>query len=453
MKEPRELMLNSSMGALFWRLSIPSMMSTVVVALYLFIDAIFIGQWVGKVALAAVSLTAPLYILVNAISVLVGTGATSLLSRSIGSNEKKTISKIFSVTAFWTLLLSFIASALCIFYTDDLVQLLGAKDVETRTLAVSYIRVVLSCLPFLNLAMSITMMLRGEGRMRATLTILSIGTAVNILLDVLLIKGFNMGVLGAATSTAMTHVLKLLICIGYLHWGSSIITMSWPRPHLALFSKICSVGISGLAFNLMIVVQQASLFRMVSLYGNTTSLAVLGATGQVGIFCTIPLNGLLLGAQPVFGINFGASRWDRVRLAMRYFGGIAISFSATIWILIMLFSQSILGWFISDESVVAENFSLLRLALSASFGYGFILLSVIYFQSIGKGLFAAITVVSWILFFFLPLLHLLSRLWGLEGVFGSIAAADFCTSTLCLILMLLSKRAFPLKSVTSPLSP
>lgn len=434
----RDTLLKSSMLQLFLRLSIPNMLGMLAMAVYYLVDAMLVGQFVGSVGLAGVSIIVPLTIILNSPGFFIGGGASAKLARALGENDQETLQRIVGFSIFWTLILSILTSVGIYTFFESLLAPLGANEPQLRELATTYGTILIYATPFSNMVITLTMLLRGQGRMRQSTGILFAGTLVNLVLDYIFLATFGMGVAGAAWATLIAQIVKLTITLKIM--GSETCPITWPKPHLAILKESASVGLSAIAMQLMSFLQLSILYRTASAYGSTTTIAVMGATIQVLNFGFTILWGLAQGCLPVIGVSHGANLHSRVLLALQSFIMYLSIASLGLWSVIILAPQTVLGLFLSENSVIKEYSSLFQISLSGFCAYGFILGLFIYLQGIGKGMAASMILVSRLVLFFLPLALILPSSFGIKGLFTAIAAGDLLTFLLCTLFYLAHRK-------------
>ena len=433
MLKKREQLLTEKIVPLMVRLSTPAIVGMLMVGLYQLIDAIFVGQWVGTAGLAAVSLIQPITFASFGIAMLVGIGSASLLSRAMGANDHKTLSRIFGNLTLMSISLSLVITVLCVVFARSIARFMGAEGL-VLDYSETYLRIVILGSVLINFAASSNMLVRAEGRMKEAMAIMGSGVLLNIALDPIFIKVLGLGVSGAAIATVISQALMVVGNVVYFRWGKTAILVTKKSFRFAfdLMPGILSVGFSALALQVMNLIQQMFIYRSIAGCGNTDDIAVMGAILRVMSFAYIPLWGMAQGLQPIVGMNYGAKQYDRVKLAVRTFCLGSTVVALVFWLGFQLFPKGLLSWFITDPAVVAAGVPAVRMVLSSFVLYGVIIMIITHFQAIGKGSIASTLTVARILGFFLPLVLTLPRFLALRGVWLSIPLADGLTALVAL---------------------
>lgn len=425
MNHKREEILTLGIGRLFIKLAIPGMIGTLIMGLYNFVDAIFIGQFVGKDGVGAISLVYSVVLVNQAILTLIGIGSMSLTSRAIGENDQRTTQRLLGNLTFSISILSIVLSVLVFNFAYPLVKFLGGGG-NILYLGVKYLKIISIGFVFASLGPAMNMLIRGEGRMKEAMLIASTGMVLNIILDPIFIYVLGMGIQGAAVATVISQIMYVIIGLVYFRLGRSVIKLNLKDFKLAfdLLPKILNVGNSAMIMFVMAAIQQIILFKSLTAYGGSDHVALMGASYRVFLSMFIPLAGAGQGLQPIIGINYGGKNFDRVKESFKSFTLIATIIASILWLSTMLFPQQILSWFITDSELVNRGQEYFRIFFSVSFILGLNLTILTMFQAIGKGVQATILSLSTYIFFFIPLVLILPISKGVLGVWLSIPIAD-----------------------------
>ena len=440
MNKTRDELLTSNIPGLFVKLALPGVIGMVAIGLYQLVDAVFVGNMVGKEALAAISIVYPLTLINNSISVLFGVGSASVLSRAMGAKDEDTVSKIFGNLTVWVILLSIITTAVFFFFAEPLVRFMGAEDPLIIKHGTDYLKLIAFGSVFVNFAQASNMLIRGEGRMKQAMLIMGLGTVLNIILDPIFIKVFGWGIRGAAAATVISQVTMAVMCIIYFKRGGSSIKAGRLRINGRLTPEVLAVGVSAMIMQLMSLVQQAVMYKSIAAYGGGDDLAVIGAAIRLMSFAFIPVWGISQGLQPVIGMNYGAGEFGRVKEAYGFFTGLSTIFTGIAWVCFMAFPKTMLGWFISEPGLIEAGYPYVRGMLAAFILFGYLIMTVTLFQATGKGGKAAFTIMGRQLLFFIPLVLILPRFIGMDGIILATPVSDVLVCVIGLFLMIGSFR-------------
>jgi putative MATE family efflux protein len=416
-EDTREEILTLPIWTLFRKLAIPAIIGMFMYSIYMFVDLIFVGQWVGTEALAAVSITFPLILVNLVIASFIGMGFSSLISRAIGAKDKKTLASILPSSTLFLVIFSLIYTVLGFVFSKSLVEFMGGSG-EILDMGSSYFSIVILGACFFNFVATTTMLIQAEGRMKAAMILVSIGSLLNIILDPIFIEVLNWDIEGAAIATVISMVVTTILTLGFYIFGKSKLSFNLKglksAPHL--LKVIAPVGASGMALQLLVLIEHVLIYRSVSIYGVDSDLALIGAAMNMISFAGIPLWGIAQGLQPLIGMNYGAKNYVRVKEGFKKFTIGATVIAGVIWLLFMLFPDRILGLYIADSELASSGSGMFRLVMGAFFLRGFISLPVMLFQSIGKGAKAFFMLLSDSVLLFAPVILILPIYLGIHIV-------------------------------------
>lgn len=432
-QDTREMLLSGKVFTTMLTLSVPAVLGMVVIGLYNFMDAVFVGQMVGPVAMTAVKVSYPFTLINSGIATLVGQGSASVLSRAIGERDKDTIDRIMGNLIAFVSVLSVLVIVLGLLFTRQLLSLAGAEG-EVLEQAIPYLRIVFCGSLFVNLGQSTNMIMRGEGKLKKAMIIMATSAILNIILDPILITllGKEHGVLGAAYATIISQFVLMCMSFFYFIKKSDNIKIHKIRFEKPLVKPVLSVGFSAMLMQVMSMVQQTILYSTVQKWGGSEWQTILGASLSLQAFSFIPLWGISQGFQPAIGTNFGAKRFDRVGAFTRTFMISATVVALIFYVPIMCFPAKMLSMFITDAAIVQAGAPMLRMLFATYISYGVLILSITFFQAIGKAGAASAMALLRQLLLFLPLVIILPHLFGLgvKGVF----LAQLLTDALVLVI-------------------
>ena len=437
-QDSRSNLLNGNIFRTMLSLSVPAILGMVVIGLYNFMDAVFVGRMVGPEAMTAVKISYPFTLLNSGISTLIGTGSASVLSRAVGRKDQGTVNQIMGNLIALIVLLSLIVTAVGEFFTANLLALSGAKG-DILTEAERYLKVVFIGSLFVNFAQSANMVMRGEGKLKIAMGIMAAGALLNIALDPLLISlmGKENGVLGAAWATVIAQVMQAVFTLWYFRKKSENVKIHKVKIHGNLVGPVLGVGVSAMLMQVMTMVQQTVMYNTVEKWGGGSWQTVLGACLSLQAFAFIPLWGISQGFQPAIGTNYGAKQYDRVRGFTKVFMLAATVLALVFYVPIMLAPQTMLGMFITDAAICEQGAPMLRVLFSTYICYGVLILAITFFQAIGKaGAASAMALLRQVLLF-LPLVVLLPTVFAVpvQGVFYAQMFTDLVVLLIGIILL------------------
>ncbi|MCR4726044.1 MAG: MATE family efflux transporter [Clostridia bacterium] len=435
----KDRLLNGSIIKTMLSLSIPAILGMVVIGLYNFMDAVFVGRMVGSAAMTAVKVSYPFTLLNSGVSTLIGTGSASLLSRAIGKKDQETVDKIMGNLIALVLILSAVITAVGLIFTKPMLMLSGAKG-EILSEANRYLKIVFIGSLFVNFAQASNMVMRGEGKLKKAMMIMGSGAILNIALDPLLILAFGKanGILGAATATLTAQVFQAVLALLYFLKMSDTVKIHKIRIFGSIAKPVLAVGVSAMMMQVLSMVQQTIMYNTAARWGGDQWQTILGAALSLQAFSFIPLWGISQGYQPAVGTNYGAKEFGRVRSFTKAFMVAATVLAALFYIPIMAAPKAMLSMFIRDAEIAVAGAPMLRVLFSAYITYGVLILAITFFQAMGKAGNAAILTLLRQVILFLPLVIALPYAWGVKGVFYAQLITDAVVLLLGVALLILA---------------
>lgn len=434
----REKLVSGDIVKTMLSLSIPAILGMVVIGLYNFMDAVFVGRMVGPEAMTAVKVAYPFTLLNSGIATLIGTGSASVLSRAIGKKDQETVDKIMGNLIALVVILSVIIMAVGLIFTKQLLSLSGAKG-DILTEANRYLKIVFMGSLFVNFAQSSNMVMRGEGKLKKAMLIMGSGAILNIILDPILIMAFGKenGILGAAVATISAQLFQAVLALVYFTKKSENVKINKIGVIGSITKPVLSVGVSAMMMQVMSMLQQTVMYNTVERCGGGEWQTILGAALSLQAFSFIPLWGISQGYQPAIGTNYGAKSYDRVRSFNKAFMIAATILAAVFYIPIMIAPKAMLSMFITDAAIVEAGAPMLRVLFTSYITYGVLILAITFFQAIGKAGNAAILTLLRQVLLFLPLVLILPLVFtkSVEGVFYAQLITDVVVLVMAVILM------------------
>ncbi|WP_321418363.1 MATE family efflux transporter [uncultured Desulfobacter sp.] len=449
MNQDRELALTQPMGKLFLRMAIPGIIGTVVMGLYNFVDAIFLGQFVGPAAVGAVGLLYVLVIMNQAILVIMGSGSGAVLSVAMGQKDHETVGRLLGNLIPITFLAS-TAFALCLYLcAPGVVKFLGGNGALLQ-MAVAYLRILVFGMPFMATGAAMNMLLRGEGKMRTAMMIASGSFLLNIALDPILIAWAGWGIKGAAWATVIAQIVYFLWQILFHWFGETQLRLVPEKITIStrLTTRVMKSGTPAMLMQLMSVIQMGVLYKVLAHAGGTDHLALMTSGMRCYMLVFFIIFGIAYGMQPVVGMNFGAGNYGRVLLAWKYFTAVSVLITLGFWILFMTYTHLIVSWFISDPALAQMGVPYFRILNFPLPFMGAIPTTMMFFIAIERPKPAGKLAIARQVVLFVPLVMLFYYLMQVKGVWLSMPVTDVLTALMGLLMIL--KEFVKLSKAKSP---
>ncbi|MBD3366750.1 MAG: MATE family efflux transporter [Candidatus Eisenbacteria bacterium] len=439
---PRDHVLSDTdIGALLWRLSIPATIGMVVMATYNLVDAIFIGRGVGPLGIGGLAICFPVQLLVMSIGTLLGVGGASIISRALGAgNEARAHNTLGNVLTL-VLIISGAIMAVGFSSIEQVLTLFGATE-ELLPYSRRYLSVILWGTVFRCYVMSHHNIVRSEGRARVAMTSMLIGALLNIALDPIFIFGLDMGLRGAALATVIAQAASTVFLALYFATGRSGLSMGFAdlRLRWSIVRETLAVGASSFGRMAAGSVVLVVLNRSLAYYGGNMAIAGYGIVNRLLHFLFMPVIGFGQGLQPVAGFNYGARRFDLAKLALRISTIRSTVFVASAFVVLYVFARPLVGFFTDDRELIELTADALRIISLAFPLIGIQMMGTVTFQAFGRAGPAVFLSLSRQIILLIPLVLILPRFLGLDGIFWAFPAAD-TTATAVTVAMLLREFA------------
>ena len=429
----RDNILTDNLWRLMLTMSLPAIIAMSVNAINTFVDGLFVGQYVGQNALAAISLVLPLTMITNGISALVGMGASSLLSISIGSGDLDIQKKVLGTMTLLSVIFSVFLTILGWYFAPNLLAMMGGTG-EIQELGVLYYRIILIGSFFRIYAVAANVLIRAEGKIKEAMIYSIITTLINIVLNPLFIVYFEMGVAGAAWSTVVAMVVFTIFDMWYFYVAkrtSYPIDLKRFSLEKKLLKPIFAVGVSAMTLQVMFFVQQLVVFRSLAYYGTDWDIAFMGACYRIFLIALVPGFGFAQAMQPIVGINYGANSYDRVKETFRIFTISYTVFLLLTWGFIMVYSRMSLGWMLPDATFSDQDILNFRMMMFSMPIFPYLMMTTTMFQSIGNAKLAGWATVGREIVLFIPIVLILPIWFKVPGIYATLIPVN-------IIMMLLS---------------
>ena len=416
--------------------AIPASIGILVMSLNILIDTIFVGQWIGSEAIAAINVVLPVSFFIAALGMAIGVGGASIISRSLGEKNIVKAEQTFGNQITLTFLITILVVIFGLFFVNQIIPIFGGKG-SLFSFAKTYYVIVMYGVPVLAFCMMANNTIRAEGKPKNAMYAMLLPSISNLTLDYILIKVFDMGMMGAAWATSLSYGVCATYIIYFFLSGQSIL-----RPKLSNFFinyntvlQITSLGSVTLVRQAMVSLTVLLVNNILFTIGGESSITVYSIISRMLMFATFPIFGITQGFLPIAGYNYGAKNWLRVRNIINT-SILYSSVLATIVFLLIFFYSDFIPQIFSKDVIVSEQTPMaLRYVFMALPIIGIQLIGAAYFQAIGKAKPALLLTLSRQGFFFIPLLFLLPPYIGIDGVWLSFPIADLL-STLVTIYFL-----------------
>ena len=433
----QQFILTGDLRKVMWKLSLPAILAMVLYGLNSFMDTIYIGQLLNETALAGVALAYPLTSIMLGIGSWVGTGAGNYISILLGKNDIENQQKVLPNATIFTLVTSVLFAVPAHFFAEPLIKMMGGYG-QVLEYGVIYFKITILAAPLWIYALQLNMVVRSEGKIWTAAIIMSFGLIVNLILTPIAIIYLDMGVDGAAWAT---NIGMLIYClVGYLYYQqgrasfpSHINSVSFDKN---VFKNILKLGFPGFILSLMGLIQAIVVFNAVVKYGTDNDLSFFAAANRILLFMMTPLFGFMRALQPVEGVNFGAGQFQRVKQAFWLFCKTGFWIVLPFWALFMIFPEMSIQMVLPKKIMTSEEILNFRIYMAIIPFLPFVFMSLTHLPAIEQPKYASIIGLARQIVFYLPVMLLLPKWFGISGVYiGSTLIDVIVTLWLGIVVM------------------
>jgi len=410
--------------------AVPSSIGILFLSVNILIDTIFVGQWIGSLAIAAVTVVLPITFLISSLGMAIGVGGGSVLSRALGANNKEKALHTFGNQIIMTFLLASVFVLFGLFFSNEMLMLFGAKGAIIQPAKEFFIPIIIS-VPFLALCMMGNNVIRAEGKAKFAMIAMIIPAFVNIGLDILFIKIMHLGMFGAALATAISYTTCFMFVLWFFMFKSELrLKMRHFKYEKQIIMEITELSFVTFSRQGVVSILAIILNHTLYTYGGEHSVAIYGIISRMLMFALFPILGITQGFLPIAGFNYGAQNYVRVKESIQLSIKYAAILASLIFVVILIFAEPIVAVFTTDAVVIDQTPEALRWVFAASPIIAVQLIGASYFQAAGKAKKALLLTLSKQGFFLIPLVLILPNFLGIFGVWIAFPIADILATIL-----------------------
>ena len=406
--------------------AVPASIGILVMSLNILIDTIFVGQWIGANAIAAINVVLPVSFFIAALGMAIGLGGSSIISRALGKNDLVKATKTFGnqIVLTLTLTISFVLFGLL--FLDSIIPTFGGKGALFEPAKIYY-TIVLYGVPVLGYCMMGNNVIRAVGKPKNAMYAMMLPSVSNLILDYLLIYIFDFGMYGAAWATTLSYGVCALYILYFFNSGRSELPLhiSDFKLDLSISREIGALGSVTLARQGVVSLSVLLVNNLLFSLGGESAVAVYAIISRLLMFSLFPILGITQGFVPIAAFNYGADNKKRVEQVIRTAVLYATSLASLVFLMIYAFSNSIGTIFTAAPLVLENTPAAIRWVFAATPIVGIQLIGAAYYQAIGKALPALLLTLTRQGFFFIPLLYIFPNFMGIDGVWLAFPIAEF----------------------------
>ena len=437
------------LSSLLIRYAVPAIIAMTSSSLYNIIDSIFIGHGVGPMAISGLALTMPLMNLAAAFGSMVGIGAAAIISIRLGQGNRRAAEQTLGNVVLLNVSIGVVFAILGLTFLDPILYFFGASG-STISYSRDFMQVILAGNVITHSYLSLNEVLRASGYPRKSMAIMLTAVGVNIILNPLFIFVLGWGIRGSALATIIAQTTAL--CISLRHFTDPASFLHFKRGVFRFRRKIVtgivSIGIAPFMIQICASVVVIFVNKALQNHGGDIYIGAYGVINRVVMLFIMVVAGLNQGMQPIVGYNYGARQYDRVIKTLKMTIACAVCVTTTGFLVSRLFPREVAALFVGDDGGTDAGALIdavehgMRLILTMFPLVGFQIVTGNFFQYIGKAKRAILLSMTRQMLFLVPLLIVLPRYFGTDGVWYSMPVADATATLLAGVLLWFQLRTF-----------
>lgn len=412
---------------LLMKFSIPAIIGMLVNAIYNIVDRMFIGNapHLGSLGIAGITVSYPVTLILMAVSLMCAVGGATCFSISLGAKREKDASIYIGNALTLAVLFGAIIMIGGNIFINPLLSILGASE-NVLPYARAYLSIILYGAVFQCITMCGNNFSRAQGNPKNAMIAQLIGAGFNIVFDYILIFKFNMGMEGAALATIGGQFLSMVWQLAFLFSKRCLIPIKFKSMILKWdhTKKIITTGVPAFLMQFSNSILNVILNSTLIAYGGDLAISTVGIITSVQTILLMPITGLTQGQQPLISYNFGAKQLDRVKETLKYAIMVASAIAIFGFAIIQVFPNMIITAFNKEAEIIQLGTNALRIWFICLPLIGAQICCSNYFQAIGRVREASILTLLRQIIILIPMILILSKMFGLYGIFFAVPIAD-----------------------------
>jgi len=413
MLDNKQMLGNAPIGKLLFKLALPTVVAQLVNMFYNVVDRMFIGHMPenGELALTGVGVCMPIIMIVSAFAALVGSGGAPKASILLGKQDSDSAEKILGGCFSLQIIISVILTTVLLIWNKELLMAFGASK-NTIEFATDYMDIYAIGTIFVQLTLGMNAFITAQGYTKISMISVVIGAISNVILDAILIYGFNMGVKGAALATIFSQAVSCIFVITFLLGRKTMLRIRFrnlfvsPKIILPCITLGLATFIMQSSESVIFVCFNSSLLK----YGGDIAVGSMTILLSVMQFVMLPLQGIAQGAQPILSYNYGAKNAIRVKKTFKILLITCLAYSFTLWSFVMIFPRTFASLFTNDADLIIFTQQTLRIYFAGMIIFGIQTACQMTFVSLGNATSSIIVAVFRKFILILPLIYILPSL-------------------------------------------
>lgn len=420
------------------RVGLPAMLGQLTTLIYNIADTFFVSLTKEPATIAAVTLCAPILLIIMSIACIFGMGGSSVIARLLGEQKEEESGTTMNFCIYAMAISGAITLALGMIFLQPLAELSGA-DTDNIAYTCDYLQWIFIGAPFIMPANGFVHLFRSVGLIKEGTIGLILGNVINMVLDYIFIAVFQWGTAGAALATSLGFVcatIYYIVCmIREEHRGNQLVPLTPKRlsPNPTMIRKVISIGIPGALITVLMSVSNIVLNNYISIYGSD-AVASYGIAYKLDMIPILLSVGLAQGVAPLVGYYYGGNQKKRMADTVKYTVIYGIALGALFTAVFVLLGQPLASIFLENDLLIEQTAYFLKILCLSAPMLGIINMMTSYFQALGKALKSLVITLLRNAVLFIPGVILLNSLWQLHGVIAAQPVVETVLAVICIAM-------------------
>lgn len=420
------------------RVGFPAMLGQLTTLIYNIADTFFVSLTKEPATIAAVTLCAPILLIIMSIACIFGMGGSSVIARLLGEEKQKQAGDTMNFCVYAMAIAGIITLVLGLIFLQPLAKISGA-DADNIAYTCDYLKWIFAGAPFIMLANGFVHLFRSAGLIKESTIGLVLGNAVNMVFDYIFIAILGWATAGAALATSLGFVCAtayyILCMIREERRGNQLVPLSPGRfsPNAAMVRNVIGIGIPGALITVLMSVSNIVLNNYISLYGSD-AVASYGIAYKLDMIPILLSVGLSQGVSPLVGYCYGGSDRKRMAAIVKYTVFYGILMGTAFTAVFVLFGEPLASIFLQDNVLIEQTGYFLKILCLSAPMLGVINMMTAYFQALGKALKSLTITLLRNAVLFIPGVILLNYFWKLDGVIAAQPVVETVLAAVCILM-------------------
>ena len=425
------------------RFTLPSIGMMIFTSIYSIVDGFFVSNFTGKTAFAAVNFIMPVLMILSIIGFMFGTGGSALIAKLLGEGKKEKANETFSLIVYTTFALGVLFAALGMLFIRPVASLLGATG-ELLDSCVLYARIILLALPFYVLQNEFQCLFVTAEKPSLGLAVTVASGVTNIVLDALFVALLRWGLVGAAAATAISQTVGGALPLLYFgRKNPSLLGLGRCRMDVRSLAFTCANGSSELMNNISISLVSMLYNMQLLRYAGENGIAAYGVLMYVSMIFQSVFVGFSVGSAPVISYHYGAQNTEELRGLLKKSVAIVGCFALTMFAAGEVLSRPLSSLYVSYDAELLELTVRGFMVFSVSFLFsGYAIFASSFFTALNDGVTSALISILRTFLFQITSILLFPLIWGIDGIWWSIVAADLSSVAIALVFLAAKRKTY-----------